>query len=471
MTTATDGTGGDGLEGPGKGQVFFERAHTVADTGNYEFAIQMYMEGFNREPGNADEFRNLYKMALIRKSKGGKPAGGIMGPKPPFKGKGAKDQYLNATWSLAHDPGDRQSMMNIVRLAVELGHRDVIYYISGILLTANSTNPHPKRSYLLELVDAFEAIKDFHRAVEVAMLAAEMPPKDMELDSRIKNLSASALMQKSYEQNSRFTENIKDKDETRQLLMADNLQKSLEFRQRAVATAKAAYDANPIVDVNITKYGRALAEMDDEDHENQAIEVYNKAYRETKVYRYKMAIGDIKIKQLNRNIRMLKDAVEQDPTDQDLKHSLEEQVKTLREFEIVEYAQRAEAFPTDLQVQYEYAARLYDSQRYDDAIPILQLVQNNPRYRADSLHKLGRCFYETGFKVEAVETLRRAIESYDNAEIGDNLSKEYHYWLGRALEETNVLPEASKIYSKIMQWDFSYRDVRVRLKKLRDAAA
>ena len=68
---------------------------------------------------------------------------------------------------------------------------------------------------------------------------------------------------------------------------------------------------------------------------------------------------------------------------------------------------------------------------------------------------------------EAVETLRRSVESYELAESGDTKSKEINYWLGRALEISGQLDEAEKTYSRIAQWDIAFRDARRRLGELR----
>jgi hypothetical protein len=68
---------------------------------------------------------------------------------------------------------------------------------------------------------------------------------------------------------------------------------------------------------------------------------------------------------------------------------------------------------------------------------------------------------------EAVETLRRSVESYELNESGDTKSKEINYWLARALEACGQFDEAEKTYSRIAQWDIAFRDARQRLAELR----
>src|SRR4051812_6605651 len=82
----------DPNEGPGKGKAFFDRARTVAATGNFDYAIEMYIQGLNREPLNVAEHQSLRETAMRRKIAGGKSGGGLLGAlgggaKMPFKGK------------------------------------------------------------------------------------------------------------------------------------------------------------------------------------------------------------------------------------------------------------------------------------------------------------------------------------------------------------------------------------------------
>jgi hypothetical protein len=78
---------------------------------------------------------------------------------------------------------------------------------------------------------------------------------------------------------------------------------------------------------------------------------------------------------------------------------------------------------------------------------------------------LGCSFLEAGFVDEAVDTLRAQIEEYQIK--GDSKSKDMYYWYARSLEAQHEVPSALKAYSQVAQWDFNYRDVQSRIKKLR----
>ena len=64
-----------------------------------------------------------------------------------------------------------------------------------------------------------------------------------------------------------------------------------------------------------------------------------------------------------------------------------------------------------------------------------------------------------------METLKTSIDEYQLK--GDEKSKEMYYWYARALEEKPDVPAALKAYSQVAQWDFNYRDVQGRIRKLR----
>lgn len=459
-------------EGAGKGEAFFRHAKTVAGSGNYDYAITLFIDGLQREPQNVEQHKALYDISLRRKASGGKPAGGLFGPKLPCKGKTAKDHMLNAEWQLANDPGNISHMLTLLRQAAAAEYPEVIRWFVPILLLANRAKP--KKDIYLEIADIMEKLNepdDLKTALECIRNATELAPNDMGLVARGKDLGAKlTLIEGQYDKDKDFKQSIRDKERTKELLEEENLAKSEDYRIKLVNRAKEDYEKNPQEHQIISKYGKALANMDQESYENQAVEVYEKAYVETKTYRYKAYAGDIRMKQFSRKMRGLQEAAKANPADKSLVQQLHDVAKQRLAFELQEYKERIEHYPTDMQFQYEYGVRLYQAKRFDEAIGALQIAQNNPRHRAQAQHLLGRAFFEQGLKPEAIDTLRRAIENYEQAGTGDTKSKEYHYWLARALEDTGSTPEAISIYSKIMQWDYNYRDVRGRLETLRKKA-
>jgi tetratricopeptide (TPR) repeat protein len=462
---------GSSDEGPGKGQAFFDRAKVVAETGNFDYAIDMIIEGLNREPENVGELERLYNVSLTRKVKGGKPAGGLLGAKGPYKGKTPKEQMLNAIFVLAKDPGHIPSMMTILKSAQAAKYIEVVKFFGPIATHANRTSKTPKKDIYIDLATVYEEVGDFTRAQEAVHYAMQLDKDDMTLESWLKNLAANQTIKKGKygEEDKGFKESLKDTEETKKLLQEENLVKSDDYKATLIETTRADYEKNPTEMQVISKYVKALVNSEQEVNENLAIEVLQKAYVETKTYRYKFQLGEIRLRQHARAARQLREAFKANPTDKELSAKLEKSLKDLLAFELSEYKERTENFPTDMPMLFEYGKRLYMSHRYEEAIAALQVAQNNAKYRAEALHILGKAFMQQNMKHEAMETLKKATEEYEFAESGDGRSKEFFYQLAIAYEDNGRGPEAMQIYSKIAQWDIGYKDVRVRLANLRNS--
>ena len=456
------------IEGPGKGKAFFDRAKTVAATGNYDYAIDMYIEGLNREPFNLDEHKALRDVGFRRKVSGGKAPGGLLKPKLPYKGKTAKESMLNAAWMVAKDVGNIPMMQQYLRNAVAGEYRDVALWIGPILREANRTNKSPKFEIYMEMVETYKKMEEYKLALEAIQAAILMKPNDMNLAAEAQAIAALEVLQKGkYDKGGDFKDSIKDKDSTKKLAEEENLNRSEEYRTKAVAQAKEDYEKNPTEVQVITKYAKALRDMDDEAHEAVAMDLLQKSFEETKVYRFKAAIGDIRMKQFRRKIEVLREKIKANPDDKAPVHELELLRKERLAYELKEFEERTEHMPTDMGIRFEYGLRLYETARYDDAIVALQQAQNNPKARVDALHLLGRSFMAQKMIPEAVDTLKKSLDEYDLAPSGDKKSKEIHYWYARALEENKNIAEAVDIYSKIIRWEIGYRDARARLNALR----
>jgi len=458
-------------EGPGKGQAYFTRAHTVADTGNYDYAIDMFIQGLLREPSNMPEHEALRDIALRRKIKGGKAGGGLgglLGNRAYFKGKSPKELMLNAEYALAKDPGNINHMMTMLRQAAAAGYKEMVLWFGPFVMQANRTQKKADSKLYLELADLYEGFGEFAKAGESVHAALELSPADPELTARVKELGTRETLKKGkYESVPDFKESLRDQEMTKDLLQKENLNKTEEYKVKLIRETQEAWEKNPTDPQLLAKYVKALVDAETEESEKTAIEVLEKAYAQTKIYRYKVTMGDVRIKQLRREHRAMVDKVRANPDDKELAEQVAEFERDRLKFELEEYEDRVKNYPSDLQVLFEYGYRLFRSQRYEEAIGVLQQAQNNPRCRTDALHLLGRAFLEQSMTQEAVETLRRSVESYELADSGDTKSKEINYWLGRALEASGQLEDAEKAYSRIAQWDIAFRDARQRLGELR----
>ncbi len=102
------------MSDPQKAKMFFERGDIVAASGNFEYAIDMYVTGLGFDPDNLDAHRALREIGLRRKAQGGKDLGMFDKIKlGPTRGDEAKNA-LNAAKLLAYDPGDSDRMLQFI---------------------------------------------------------------------------------------------------------------------------------------------------------------------------------------------------------------------------------------------------------------------------------------------------------------------------------------------------------------------
>jgi thioredoxin-like negative regulator of GroEL len=453
-----------------KANVFFDRGKSVANAGQYEYAIEMYLSGLAIDPENTDAHQALREMSLKRKASGGKDLGMMkkMGLKRPTKDD--KQNMLNAEQLLAYDPGNTDNMLSLLQSAHRAGFYDTVMWMGPMLQKANADSKHPEFNKFIILKDIYKDLQQWKLATDACHYAAMIKPDDMDLQTELKNLGAQHTMSKgNYGTAKSFRDSIKDMDKQSKLLEEDKDVRSVDYLRRAIAEAEAEWKAEPNEPGKLMKYVEALVRTEDPQFEARAMEVLNSAYEQTRQFRFRANVGKIKMAQLAREGRSLLAKVQANPADETLKEQYRAFARQRAETELEEYTLAADAYPTDISLRYQKAVRLFQLERYNDAIPVFQQARQDPKFRHDAAIALGRSFLESGFVDEAIDTLRGVIEEYQLK--GDTRSKDMYYWYARALEQKGETAAALKSYSQVAQWDFNYRDVQVRIKRLRVAGS
>ena len=442
---------------------FFDYAHQVAGTGNFDYAIEMFIQGLEKDPEDVAEHQNLREASLKRKASGGKAKGMFAKPKPS---KDDKQNMLNAEKMLAYDPGNTNYMVEVLQNAQRAGCYETVLWIGPILLKANADSKKPEFNKFIILKDVYKSIHEWARAVEACQYAASMKPEDMELHGELKRLSAERTMfEGKYGSAKSFRDSLRDVDAQEKLLQGDKDVQSKEYLVRAAKEAEDEWRADPNEAGKLSKYVDALLKTERPEYENRAIDVLEETYAKNRQFRWRQKVGMIKLAQLARMERSMKEQLQQNPNDANLKKELVQFQRERAEEELTEYKLWSENYPTDTKIRYDIATRTFALGRFSDAIPVFQQVRQDPKYRNDASIALGRAFLEAGFVDEAAETLRGVIEEYVNK--GDPKSLEMYYWWARSVEQLGDRAVALKAYSQVAQWNFNYRDVQVRIKNLR----
>jgi tetratricopeptide (TPR) repeat protein len=451
-----------------RARVFFDRGKTVAGTGNFEYAIEMYIQGLSVDPENVEAHQNLRDISLKRKASGGKDMGMFDKMKLP-KAKEEKQALLNAEKLLAYSPGDTDRMLAMCQAAYKAGCYDTVLWIGPILQRANAESKKPDFKTFISLRDIYNAIEEYKLATEACHLALTLKPGDMDLQHEMKNLAAKQTMKGgNYGTAKSFRESMRDVEVQEKLLEAEKDVHEESALVRSIRDAEAEWKAAPEDLAKFSKVIEAMRKTELVEYENQAIEQLDEIYKKTKQFKWRQRIGEIRIAQLNRQERTLRQAAEQGKTSPDAA----ELVKELKDFRIEKAKAELEEFqlifdhyPTDGNARFQVAARLFQLGQFQEAIPVLQQVRSDPKHRTLASILLGQAFLIAGFAEEATDTLKAVIDDY--AAKGDERSMEMYYWYARALEEKKDNPPAIKAYSQVAQWSFNYRDVQTRIKKLR----
>lgn len=470
--------GGDGETGSGgfnrdlrKARKFFDYAETVADTKNYDYAVDCYINGLRHDPDNLTRHEALHEVAKRRKVSGGKPG------KAKAVGSEPVDKMLTAEKVWAFDPINAAHACKTMEYAVEADQvegesanlAEIALWAGGLALDFNASSGKPDRKIYLKLAELFETIHHYDMAITAVKRALHMKEEDG-LRARLKDLEAQNYTQRSKTaEGADFRQNIKDADE--QSMIQAQLDTTGSQIDKLIEARRAEYDEDPDDLDKLTKLVEALLRPQDNEKDKEAITLLMKAYEQSGQYRFKTRAGDVKIKQFNRILRAL--AEKANAGDEDAKAKYQEGLKRRLAFELQEFAERVKNYPTDLKLKFELGKRQFQAGQFDDAIGNFQQSKAEPKSRAYSHLFLGKAFVHKGWLDEAVDTLGQGIDQHPTPD--DNLGKELRYekmclhleLAKKGGDDGSHIKQAQALASALLQTDISYRDIRTKMDEIK----
>lgn len=447
-----------------KAKPFFDRALEVASTDNFDYAIDLFMQGLERAPEAVEEGHKLLRYnARVRLAKGGKKPS-VMEKMKHSRGKNPLENMLNAEFLLAKDPENLAYAEQMLNAALAGGYKKTALWVADAMVEAMRAMEKPSLATLLLLKDAYSVMEQYDKAVKVCGFALKLKPDDGILAGEYKNLSARLTMQRGKYDTGDFRDSIQDREAQEKLQSQQGLVKSIDVRQQAVDDAKKAYEANKTVHT-LFKLADTLGDLQTDAADLEAIKMLENTFGHTKDFNYKKKAGEMKLRMIRRQLRQLKEAVLAGQAGVDGKEAINAKTKELLVAELEHYRGCVENYPTDLRLKYEYGLRLMRNQKFDDAIPSFQAARKDPKYKIQAMNKIGLCFFVKGWFHDAVDTLKEAVDLY---EIKDNdIAKDLRYNLARAYEANGNTEAALELYRRIAQIDFSYKDVKARIGRIR----
>jgi tetratricopeptide (TPR) repeat protein len=477
--------GGDGNDGnvqevardPRKARPWFERATTVAETRNFDYAVQCYIQGLQHSPESMGEHEALREVAMKRKVGGGKPAG--WRDKSPVRGKTHVEKMLEAEYLFSMDPTAADQALKMMEEAVaatEAGEADlteVAYWVGDLVIEANRNSKKPVKSTYIKARDLFAGIQAYNKAVEACAAAVQLDSENAVLIRELRNLQAEATIHQSkLAEEGDFKKSIKDVDKQQALADDDSIAASGDKLDQQIARLRKEYEDSPDDVARLGKLIRALLQKEDNASENDAVALLESTWESSGQYRFKMQIGDIRMKQFNRALREMRKELQADPSNSEVKEKMRRAALAQVKFELKEYQERVKNYPTDMGLRFQLGRRHLSLHNYDDAIAAFQEAQSDPKHRGAALRYLGEAFAAKEWFDEAIDTFRRGIDSHERND--DKLALELRYDLMDALdrkarkeEAMDVAREASDIASEIAQRDINFKDIRKRIDGLR----
>jgi len=449
-----------------KARAFFDKAGKVAETKNFDYAIDMYLQGLHYAPDALVEGHlPLAELALQRqRSDNKKPT--MMERVKRLRGKNPLEQMLNAEYLLSKDPDHIPYAEAMLKAALAGGYDKTAGWIANLIFQALNASKNPSAQAYLLLKDAYSTLDQFDKAIAALQRAVRLRPDDGALADEYKNLSAELTMARGkYNTNGDFRESIKDRESQEKLQAQAGVIKTEDYRVKAVKDARKKIAQNPELPANIFELADALSGLETDQAENDAISLLENTYKTRSDFSFMRRASLLRIKQLKRKLKEAKTPLNTNPGDAQARALTEQLSAQLNSMELEHYRLCVQNYPTDIGAKYEYAIRLVRNEQYNEAIPLFQEAQKDPRRKIAALNKIGFCFSKKGWLADAIDVFSQAIDSHEIKD--DAIGKELRYNLALAHEQQGDLDKALEIYRKIAQRDFGYKDVSRRVDKLR----
>ena len=421
----------------------------------------------------------LRSLAIQRAQVGGK--------KPSFvetmklrSGKDPKQSMLNAEHLLAKDPMNGEYAATVLRYATKAGNLETCKWVAPIAMDTLRKEKKPNKNrfaaYRQALVDAAGQADQrgdspletwlLEQAVNSLDYLAARLPGDEAIRDELRDLAGRLTISRGkYDEAEDFRDSLRDADTQKRLHDSERLLQGDDTMEALIESARKEYEAQPEVAGKVYAYADVLAKTERKELEDQAIEVLLKTYESTRNYSFKQRADDYRLRQLNRETSKVVARARQSGTEEDRQQA---RLAAMEQRQVVldVYRERAAKYPTDLRIKYKLGQALFETGELDEAIPVLQAAQQDPRTRSRSQLMLGRAFFEKGSPGQAIEVLREALEKY---ELDDDHSKEMLYWLGRSCEASERMDEARDAFGKLLRQDYNYKDgdARKRLEGLK----
>lgn len=466
-----------------KAKRFFDHARAMHDSGQFEYAMSLWLQGLKWSPSDLSALERFAQSA-----------GAFMGDAKArlsketvrnIEGKREVDRYASALLQWGTSPRDATAAVKAAEGAAKIDEAsdqdmsEVVYWIAerALALIPGHKSDRGKKDLYVRLMAACRAARVYDLAVTAGDLAVKLDPSDAELSTQTRNLAAQATMSTGgyagTGEAGGFRANVRDSEQQRILEERDRIVKTEDVKDRLVRVAQEEYERRPGDLPTVRQYVKALKERGRDEDEKLAYRLLTKAYEETKQFQLKVEADEIRLRQARRALAKYREAAESEASNPQAQENYARATRKYLEMEAASLREQVEAYPTDLRLKHELGKRELQLGNFDSAIALFQESQQDPKFRASSLAMLGESFFRQDWLDEAIDTYRRALEDHDDPR--DAAGLELRYGLMRALQKKaidegslEVASEAEKIASSIAIQQINFRDIKDRRNELKE---
>lgn len=453
----------------------FKKAEVALKKHNYEYAIELVLQGLLINPKATEWRRRLHQIeAQAIHSRGGNPQGGFGNKLKvlPHQSKAKKlhlqkkydEEVIELEKVLRHQPHDIGSLFalaNALQLA-EMPQAAISTYREVIELNNTHIEAYRRLGKLVGEVD-----DDPEQAIEYWEKVKQFKPDDKEAGKAIRDLSAATMVRKAEERKQKggdesFRSMLKDEEESEELQKKQQIIRNDADRVRAIKFKVEEIKKDP---ENTRLYRELGGLYQDLKKWDMAEKVFRKALQiNSQDLAAKERLGVLGEKRFEAELDELRARAE-GSEDEAIRAELEGKESEFLAFKVKEYKRRVEEHPTDYALKLAYGQVLKASGKYDEAIGQFQQSVKDPKHKVNSKKEIGECFMEKGLFDMAAEQFAQAIEEV--AEKESSVWKGIKYDLARACEENDDLEDALRHYQEIMSVDISFKDISSRVGNLR----
>ncbi|MFK7882983.1 MAG: tetratricopeptide repeat protein [Phycisphaerales bacterium] len=478
-TTTSGGEGEDAKPSsfsPQKAKAFWDRAKVVHESSNYEYAMQLWLNGLGWDPTNFDSVKGFLRSADAFLSEN--PKGKLdKGTKSGLTAKGDVRKFVDTLLDFGIKKMDGGAALKVTEAAAKIGVKEAGVLLGQHALALANENPKSKKDTYVRLLDAFDKLEAFQLASQAGEIATRLDPSDGDLQARVRNMLAQNTMSKGgFEDTGEeggFRKNIRDAGKQAELEQEDSIAKSGSVKDQIIARVEAELKERPGDLPTISKYVKALLERGKNADELKAMAVLGKAYKDTGQFRFRKTAGEIQVKRAERQIEKLRSIAEADISNEEAAEKLKSSEAALAKMHFEELKLQVENYPTDLTLKFQLGKVVASMGEHDAAIEQFQQAQDDAKIRRHVQLAMGRSFLAMGgWDDAAIGTFRAGLDGMpdDTTALGMDL----RYGLLCALQAKAVsdqsaeaAEEADRIAAGIAMQKFNYKDVRERREQIK----